>query len=230
MADDGVPSRLAQPSWLEQIPLRRPRIAIAALLSVVAAAVLPATLAIETRFLLAFDLGAIVYLVAMWLLMGRATAANIGERARLQDEGKWTVLILGCLVATAVLFAIGFEMHGVRQLPGYRAGLHVGLAGLTIVLSWVFMNSLFAVHYAHEYYMPAPEGGYTGGLQFPGREHPDYWDFVYFSFVIGMTFQVSDVQITQGAPRRLAVAHGVLAFFFNVVILALVINISAGLI
>lgn len=231
LADDDAPLRIATPvSLLDRLPIRRPRLVLSALVSVIAWLVVPDTLAPETKLLVAFDFGASCYLATIWIMMGRATAANIGERARAHDEGKWTILVLGSLIATAVLFAIGFEMHGVKSLPGHRGGLHVSLAAVTIVLSWVFMNTLFAVHYAHEYYLPAEGGGHAGGLQFPGQEHPDYWDFVYFSFVIGMTFQVSDVQITQRAPRRLAVAHGVLAFFFNVVILALVINICAGLV
>src|SRR5208282_440509 len=126
-----------------------------------------------------------------------------------------------------------FDLHDLKDLRPAQAGVHVMLAALTILLSWFFMNTMFALHYAHGYYGDAdPSSDYraTGGLVFPGHPEPDYWDFLYFSFVIGMTFQVSDVQIEDHGLRRVALAHGVLAFFFNVVILALVINLLAGMI
>ena len=98
------------------------------------------------------------------------------------------------------------------------------LAGVTIFLSWVFVHVIFALHYAHEFYdMHAP-----GGLAFPGEHEPDYWDFIYFSFVIGMTSQVSDVTVTGQRLRRVVAAHGVLSFVFNVALLALSINLAAS--
>ena len=135
--------------------------------------------------------------------------------------------------ATAILFAIVFELHGIKDQPSASAGLHVLLAAATILLSWLFMNTIFALHYAHGYYGDAdPSTKYEpiGGLVFPRRHDLDYWDFMYFSFVVGMTFQVSDVQVEAHKLRREVLAHGVLAFFFNVVIVALTINIVAGLI
>ena len=133
----------------------------------------------------------------------------------------------------AILLTIVFELHGIKDLPPDLAGLRVALAAGTILLSWFFMNTIFALYYAHGYYGDAdPSSDYkpTGGLVFPGRPAPDYWDFLYFSFVVGMTFQVSDVQIEDHTLRRGVLAHGVLAFFFNVIIVALTINIVAGLI
>jgi uncharacterized membrane protein len=96
----------------------------------------------------------------------------------------------------------------------------------------MLVHTLFAVHYAHGYYGDAPRdgrGGIAGGLAFPGGAEPDYWDFLYFSFVIGMTSQVSDVQTTSPWMRRLCLAHGIVSFFFNTVILALTVNSAAGL-
>ena len=110
--------------------------------------------------------------------------------------------------------------------------LHVAFAVLTIVCSWLLMHVMFALHYAHRFYRddPAkPEKDATGGLNFPGTDMPHYWDFVYFSFVIGMTSQVSDVQVTSHAMRRLVLLHGVLSFAFYTVVLAFSINIVAGL-
>jgi uncharacterized membrane protein len=155
------------------------------------------------------------------------------RRAEIEDEGRYTVLILSVAAAIAILLTIVFELHGLKDLPSNLTGLRVALAAITILLSWFFMNTMFALHYAHGYYGDAdPSHDYSPieGLVFPGRPQPDYWDFLYFSFVIGMTFQVSDVQIEDHSLRRGVLAHGVLAFFFNVIIVALTINIVAGLI
>lgn len=167
-------------------------------------------------------------------MMARATPDGMRRRAELEDEGRYTVLILSVTAAIAILLTIVFELHGIKDLPPDLAGLRVALAAGTILLSWFFMNTIFALYYAHGYYGDADSssGDYkpTGGLVFPGRPEPDYWDFLYFSFVVGMTFQVSDVQIEDHTLRRGVLAHGVLAFFFNVIIVALTINIIAGLI
>jgi uncharacterized membrane protein len=96
----------------------------------------------------------------------------------------------------------------------------------TVLLSWAFVHSIFAVHYAHEFYR---KGTTASGLEFPGGDAtPDYSDFFYFSFVIGMTFQVSDVQVTNRSIRRAVLAHGIVAFLFNVALLAIIINVAAG--
>jgi len=186
-----------------------------------------------TRFLIASDVGALVFLAAVWDMMARATPDGMRRRAELEDEGRYTVLILSVTAAIAILLTIVFELRGIKDLPPDLAGLRVALAAGTILLSWFFMNTIFALYYAHGYYGDAdPSSDYkpTGGSSFPGRPEPDYWDFLYFSFVVGMTFQVSDVQIEDHTLRRGVLAHGVLAFFFNVIIVALTINIVAGLI
>ena len=119
--------------------------------------------------------------------------------------------------AVAILLAIASEMHDIRNQPPAATGLHVTLAAVTILLAWFFMNTIFALHYAHFFYgdSDAAAGAEARGLAFPGRAEPDYWDFLYFSFVIGMTFQVSDVQIENQPLRRIALAHGVLAFLLQ---------------
>jgi uncharacterized membrane protein len=166
-------------------------------------------------------------------MMANATPEGMRRRAELEDEGRYTILVFSVTAAIAILITIVFELHGIKDLPPPLAALHVALAAGTILLSWLFMNTIFALHYAHGYYGDAdPSDDYKpiGGLGFPGQPQPDYWDFMYFSFVIGMTFQVSDVQIEDHSLRRGVLAHGVLAFFFNVIIVALTINIVAGLI
>jgi uncharacterized membrane protein len=182
-------------------------------------------------FLIAFDGGALTFLAAVWIMMARATHDDMQRRAELEDEGRYTVLCFSSVAAIAVLLAIVFELHGSKNAAS--PGPHIALAAATILLSWFFMNTIFALHYAHGYYGDAdPSDQYkpVGGLNFPGEKRPDYWDFMYFAFCIGMTFQVSDVEIEDYEIRRVALAHSVLGFFFNVVVLALTINIVAGLI
>jgi uncharacterized membrane protein len=183
-----------------------------------------------TAFLIAFDGGAVVFLAAVWIMMALATPEGMRRRAEIEDEGRYAVLGFSAAAAIAILLAIVFELHGIKDRP---SALAVVLAAATILLSWLFMNTIFALHYAHGYYGdadPSDEYKAIGGLVFPGRHDPDYWDFMYFSFVVGMTFQVSDVQVEAPKLSREVLAHGVLAFFFNVVIVALTINIVAGLI
>ena len=106
---------------------------------------------------------------------------------------------------------------------------HIALAGLTVFLSWSFMQTMFALHYAHEYYMEK-DGTLAEGLEFPGQNHqPDYWDFVYYAFVIGTSTATADVNIVSSVMRRITTLHCVVAFFFNTTILALTVNIGAGL-
>jgi uncharacterized membrane protein len=211
---------------------RHPRLVFSTLLGIAAYLLLPVRLEESTRLLAAFDLAAVGFLAAVWIMMAGASPADMRRRARTEDESRHVVLALSAAVATAILFSIAFELQGLRSAAAGGAGLRVVLAGLTILLAWLFMNTMFALHYAHFYYIDGEGEAHepAGGLAFPGGRQPDYWDFLYFSFTIGMTFQVSDVPIESHALRRTGLAHGVLAFFFNVVVLALTINIIAGLI
>jgi uncharacterized membrane protein len=210
---------------------QHPRLVLSVLLGILAYLVLPTSIPAGTRLLAAFDLAAVAFLSATWITMARATTGDMRRRAQIEDEGRYVVLALSAATAVAILVAIASELHDIHDLPPAATGLRVTLAAITILLAWFFMNTIFALHYAHFFYgdSDAPEGAEDRGLAFPGGGDPDYWDFLYFSFVIGMTFQVSDVQIENHRLRRLGLAHGVLAFFFNVVVLALTINIIAGL-
>ena len=142
--------------------------------------------------------------------------------ASAQQEGRWAVLAVSLLLALVILVALSLELRSARN----GSLLQITLAATTVVLSWGFMNTMFALHYVHDYYNTVDTAG--AGLDFPGTEKPDYWDFVYFAFVIGMTFQVSDVQISNRILRRVALLHSLIAFFFNVVIIAITVNIVAG--
>lgn len=179
---------------------------------------------LPTRVLIGWDVGTFVYLVAAFRLMSSFDIELVRRRAAIQDEGGLGLFFLTVLAAVASLAAIVAELGSIENAAD-RAAYFV-LAGLTIVLSWTFIHVLFALHYAHEYY----DGSGERGLLFPEEDCPDYWDFCYFSFVVGMTFQVSDVQVTRRMLRRLVVVHGLVSFVFNVAILALVVNLAASLI
>ena len=141
----------------------------------------------------------------------------------MQDDGRFLILLVTALGAFASIAAIVFELGA-----AHRGGPELILATVTIALSWAMVHTTFALHYAHDYY----RGAQPGGLAFPGAdakgEEPDYWDFVYFSFVIGMTAQVSDVGVTDKTIRRTATAHGIISFIFNTALLALMVNIAAS--
>jgi uncharacterized membrane protein len=200
----------------------RPRTFISIAIGALAFFLLPSSLRLVTRFLIGWDLFAALYLVLAFVMMFRCGIAHIRRRAVLQDDGRFLMLLVTALGAFASIAAIVFELG-----PDHRGTAPLALATGTIALSWAAVHTTFALHYAHDYY----RGAKPGGLQFPSgdqHEHADYWDFVYFSFVIGMTAQVSDVGITDKTIRRTATAHGVISFFFNTALLALMVNIAAS--
>ncbi len=182
-----------------------------------------------TKLLLGWDIGVVLYLALIYQLVSTCGIDEIRRRAAEDDEGALALLILTGLSGLAIMGAIIAEL-GIAKVSGQpRSGLGVTLAMSTILVSWAFVHTIFALHYAHEYY--GERGDHAiGGLTFPGRQQPDYWDFVYFSLVIAMTSQVSDVVITSKVIRRIVTVHGALAFFFNVAVFALTVNIVSNLI
>jgi uncharacterized membrane protein len=209
----------------------RPRLIIATLVGLALYPLLPAGLVPRTRGLLAWDVGCLLFLgLSATLFSGERRMAFDAAR---QEEGEWTVffIVIGATIASFVAIVGEFSIG--KDVPADVRDLRVGLVAATLLLSWLVTQTLFALRYAHEYYStspPGPAGEPDKGLDFPGDAPPDYWDFFYFSLVLGMTFQVSDVQITSRKLRRLAAAQGLLSFLFNTVILALTVNIAAGLI
>src|SRR5258708_6191641 len=167
--------------WI-RVVRARPRLFLAILLGIVALAFLPAEWRIATRSLVAWDIALGLYLVLALRLMMNCDVNRIKRRAAHQDEGRITILVLVVASALASLLAILAELGGANRAPA-----HLALAAVTILLSWAFTHTIFAIHYAHEYYSEKAHTG--GGLTFPRHEPPDYWDFVYFSFVVGMTSQ-----------------------------------------
>jgi uncharacterized membrane protein len=178
---------------------------------------------LASRLLVGWDLYVGLYLALVAHVMAVCDVSRIRERAAREDEGQVAILMLTVSAALASLGAIVAELGS--SVGSARRPSHVVLAALTILLSWAFIHAIFALHYAHEFY-DETDGG---GLAFPGNDPaPDYWDFVYFSFVIGMTSQVSDVAVTSKRIRRAVAAHGVVAFIFNAALLALTVNIAAS--
>ncbi|MGN2250993.1 DUF1345 domain-containing protein [Frateuria sp. GZRe14] len=173
-------------------------------------------------FLLGFDAGALAFMGLQLWEFNTATPTSMRKKARHQDAGRWGILWSGVAISTVVLVALGTELEA-----GKTGGLvAIVVSAASIMLSWGFLNTLFALHYAHGYY--GDYGEEHRGLDFPGGGEPGYWDFAYFAVVIGMTFQVSDVQVTSRELRRMVLVHGVIAFFFNVFIVAVSVNILAG--
>jgi uncharacterized membrane protein len=199
--------------------------------AVLVSSVLPSWMHWTTQILCVWNAGMFCFLGLTWRTMLRATPATMRQRAQQQDLGR--VVILGLITAAAFISvsAIAFMLHD-KGNTGEVLVLHLALSISTIIGSWMLVHTIFALHYAHAYYQDykSLQECKAEGIDFPGDLEPDYWDFLYLSFVIGMTSQVSDTNLTSRSIRRLALGHGVLAFFFNTTILAMSINIIAGLI
>jgi len=190
---------------------------------------LPAAWEFPARFVVAWDAGALAYLGSALTVFARFNLSRVKSRAADQDEGATVILMLTVAAALVSLGAVIGLLGEAKNIPAAKQHGTLALAVATILISWLLIHTMFALHYAHEFY-GGEDVGRGGGLKFPNEAQPDYWDFVYFSFVIGMTFQVSDVQVTNKRVRRLAVAHGVVSFFFSVTIIALMVNIGSTLI
>jgi uncharacterized membrane protein len=218
-------TKAKRPTYLIRVGVAHKRLFISAVLGLITMLVLPATLI--TRTLIGWDVGVLIYLVAAAVVMTQCSSASaMQSNAAAQDEGAWAILILTAAAGLASLIAIFAELAAIERTdPHY--GIYVTLAIGTVVLSWTFIHTIFALHYAHEFY---GTGEHKNGLHFPGDAAPDYWDFIYFSFVVGMTFQVSDVAVMHKMVRRTVVAHGALSFFFTTAVVAMAVNIAASII
>jgi uncharacterized membrane protein len=200
----------------------RPRTFISFAAGILLFVLLPSSLRLVTRLLIGWDGFALLYLVLVYTMMLSGGDRHIRWRAAIQDDGRFLILMVTALGAFASIAAIVFELGA-----SHHAVAPLSLATATIALSWALVHTAFALHYAHEYY----RGSKPGGLQFPSgdrHDHADYWDFVYFSFVIGMTAQVSDVGITDKTIRRTATVHGIISFVYNTALVALMVNIAAS--
>ncbi|MEC5213538.1 putative membrane protein [Polaromonas sp. CG_9.5] len=199
------------------------------LLAGLATAALPLPLVWQFRGLLGWSVGVAVYLALAWWLCERFDARRTRERAQAQDEPNAVLFLLMLLATMACVAAIVVMMQHGKDLTGVERTLHIAVSVVALIASWLFIQTMFAFHYAHTYYqeekLNEPDGP---GLEFPGGLDPDYFDFLYYAHAVGMTSQVSDVQVTSREMRRLTLVHSVLSFGFNMLVLALSINVVAG--
>ncbi len=219
--EDPVLARFKKMSRPMRLVYARPRTFISLAAGVLVYLLLPGEHRPVTRLLFGWDALIAVYLVLVYTMMLCNDHQHIRRAAAMQDDGRFIILLVTAAGAFASIAAI------VSELGAHRGAIELTIAISTIALSWAAVHTTFALHYAHDYY----RGAKPGGLQFPSGDkddHADYWDFVYFSFVIGMTAQVSDVGITDKTIRRTATAHGIVSFIYNTALLALTVNIAAS--
>ena len=182
----------------------------------------------HTRAVVSWDLGALTCLGLAWLLIGRTDARGTRDHALAQDQSGYVIFLFVVGAACASIVAIGFVAGTIRDLPFWPRAWHLALTITALVSSWLLIQTVFALHYAHRYYAgPRGQSAVAAPLVFPGGREPDFLDFAYYSFVVGMTSQVSDVAVASRSMRRLTMIHGILAFMFNIAVLALSINIIA---
>jgi uncharacterized membrane protein len=175
---------------------------------------------------------AVVILALDWLTILTTPLRKIRELAQQQDLSRFLIFLFVVVTACAALFAVGFLVSVKKSQTGAHFFIHLLLTLSTVIFSWMLVHTVFGLRYAHAFYGDSDQPGvhqHAGGLIFPGDRPPDYFDFAYFSFVVGMTCQVSDVQITSRRMRRVTLIHSILSFGFNTIILALLINTVSGL-
>lgn len=205
--------------------LLRPRLVGSFLLAAAIGFVLPDGLLPWQKALLSWCTGTTVYIVLISWSMTRTSLESLKRRASALDDSAWVILLIGMAATAASFGGIAALLYGPpsgSKLPDTL------LAGGTMMLSWLFMQAIFSVHYAHIYYGDE-NGEARGGLKFSGMVEPDFWDFVYFTTSVGATAQTSDTAVESRRMRRIVAAQAVYSFFFNTAVLALAINIAAGL-
>jgi uncharacterized membrane protein len=203
-----------------------PRLTAAALLGVAVGILVPAD-SVISKVLIGWNVGVWTYLVLMIWLIVRSKAHDVKRIAEVEDENAGLVLFVVCIAAIASLATITFELAGSKDLDTTHKLLRYGFTGLTVIGSWLLIGVIFSVHYARLYYT---WGGKEPALRFAGAEvNPDYWDFLYFSFTIGVAVQTSDVGVATRNLRKIVLAQSLIGFLFNMAILGFSINIAAGL-
>ncbi len=207
------------------------RLVLALVLAGVVFLALSSSAKLATRLIASWDSFAVTTIGLCWLAMAQTEQKDIRQKARAQDFGRRIIFGFTVLGACAAVGAVIFLMHSAKQEQAHL-GLHVVASVLAIVSSWILLHTMFALRYAHSFYGDSRVKGvkeHAGGLEFPNDDAPNYLDFAYFSFVIGMTFQVSDVQITSKSLRHLVLVHSLISFVFTVLIIALTINTVSNL-
>lgn len=200
-----------------------PRFIAFVLLSAIAFAVVSNFADWSRAALIGFDVGAAEFLLSCIPLLGHE-AARMRDAAQRNDANRVILLGITSVVCVVILVAIAVELTNKDKMDALAIVLIVG----TLLIAWLFSNLVYALHYAHLFYSPKGGGGDSAGIDFPGGGDPDYWDFIYFAFTLGMTFQTSDVEISTRPIRRVVIVHCLAAFIFNIGVLAFTINILGG--
>ncbi len=172
--------------------------------------------------MIAFDVAAAVFLISVAGLMREADIDSMQRAAEENDANRTLLLGLTAITMLIILVSIADELHG------KISSAQIFLVVATLVFAWLFSNTVYALHYAHVFYLNDEAGNDQAGLEFPRCDRPDYWDFLYFSFTLGMTFQTSDVDITTRRMRRIVTGHCLAAFVFNLGVIAFTINVLGG--
>ena len=208
----------------------RPWLFVATAVAVAVGIVLPAEWASHAvaRLLIAWNSGTCLYVILAAIMMARSSDRHMRHRAQIQDDGQLVILLLVVVSSVASLVAIAAELAVVKDMHGATKLAHIALAGVTVMSSWAFIQVMFALHYAHQYYA-ALSRGLPAGLQFPDDDQPGYGDFFYFASVIGTSGQTADVSFVSKTMRRIGSVHCILAYLFNTTVLALLINIGASM-
>jgi uncharacterized membrane protein len=216
--------------WIIRIGAMQ-RLAVVIAVGVVAYFVQPLSISWHTRAVASWDLSVLIYLGLAWWLIASTDAASTRDHALSQDQSGYIIFLFVVVAACASVVAIGFVVSASRELSFWYRTWHLALTIGALISSWLLIQTVFAFHYARRYYaILHGERTAKPELHFPGGTEPDYLDFAYYSFVVGMTSQVSDVAVTARDMRRLTMVHSVLAFVFNIAVLALSINIIASVI
>jgi len=207
------------------------RLAIALGVAALAGLVLRAAVPLPVTLLASWDMFVLCYLVLGWVLIAGTDETQTRLRAQRYDPGGYVLFLLIVVAASASFVAIGFMVAGIAELPLWQRATRLTLSVAALFLSWLLIHTAFAFHYAKLYYfLPTGKEEHHRGLRFPEDDEPDYLDFAYYSFVVGMTSQVSDVAVLSRPMRHLTLIHGILSFVYNIAILAMSINIIGGVI
>jgi uncharacterized membrane protein len=223
-------SKTGNAAWIIRIGAMQ-RLAVVIAVGIAAYFAQPPFISWHTRAVASWDLSVLIYLGLAWWLIASSDAASTRDHALSQDQSGYVIFLFVVVAACASVVAIGFVASTIRQLAFWWRTWHIALTIAALIASWLLIQTVFAFHYARRYYaILHRERTATPALLFPGGREPDYLDFAYYAFVVGMTSQVSDVAVTSRSMRRLTLVHSVLAFVFNIAVLALSINIIASVI
>ena len=215
-------------TWIDHLGPKR-RVLVALAIGIVAYVAEPEAISWHTRLVVSWNAATLTYLALAWMIIRFSDAKSTRSHAVTQDPSVFVIFLFVLGAACASVVAIAFVVGTIKDLAFWTKAWHMTLTVFALTSSWVLIQTVFAFHYARRYYHDEKNSpAQVGGLAFPGEADPDYMDFAYYSFVVGMTSQVSDVQVLSHRMRRLTLVHGVLAFIFNIAVLALSINIIAS--